>query len=67
MADSPDSLENNDDMSDLSDLSELKVLVSEDLARAWQRCTWIITHETGRTKTDIMAEMIRDFLVKHGC
>lgn len=46
---------------------ELKLLVPDDLFRAWQRCSWLITNETGRSRTEVMAEMVRDFLVKHGC
>lgn len=48
-------------------LQELKILVPADLCRAWQRCSWVIVSETGRGRTEIMAEMVRDFLVKHGC
>ncbi|MCK5403933.1 MAG: hypothetical protein KAI75_01850 [Desulfobulbaceae bacterium] len=45
----------------------LQLQVREDVYRAFQRCTWIIIHETGRNQLDIMNEMVRDFLVKHGC
>ncbi|MDH3393802.1 MAG: hypothetical protein OEL66_07320 [Desulfobulbaceae bacterium] len=38
-----------------------------DLHRAFRRCTWIITHETGRNQLQIMEEMVHDFLTKHGC
>ena len=38
-----------------------------DLFRAFQRCTWIIVHETDRSRLEIMNEMVRDFLIKHGC
>ncbi|MDH4320247.1 MAG: hypothetical protein OEV73_01980 [Desulfobulbaceae bacterium] len=38
-----------------------------DIHRAFRRCVWIITHETGRDQTAIMEEMVHDFLVKHGC
>ena len=51
----------------LAGLSELKLLIPEDLFRAYQRCTWIIAHETGRPPLAVMEEMVRDFLVKHGC
>jgi hypothetical protein len=45
----------------------LNLQVSPDLCRAFQRCTWIIINETGRDQLSIMDEMVRDFLVKHGC
>lgn len=41
--------------------------VDRDLFRAFQRCVWIIVHETGRSKIEIMNEMVRDFLIKHDC
>jgi len=49
------------------DLVELKLLVEDDLYRAFQRCVWVIVNETGRDQRDIMREAVRDFLVKHGC
>ncbi len=49
------------------ELVDLKIKVSADLYRAYQRCSWIITHETGREQVDIMEEMVHDFLVKNGC
>lgn len=45
----------------------LKLWVDPHSARAFQRCVWIIVHETGRSQLEIMEEMVRDFLVKHGC
>ena len=45
----------------------LTLLVDRDLFRAFQRCTWIIVHETDRSRLEIMNEMVRDFLIKHGC
>ncbi|MBU0674434.1 MAG: hypothetical protein KJ950_07315 [Proteobacteria bacterium] len=45
----------------------LKIRIPSDLYRAYQRCTWILVHETGRKPLDIMREMVHDFLVKHGC
>ncbi len=45
----------------------LTLQVDRDLFRAFQRCTWIIAHETGRSRLEIMNEMVRDFLIKHGC
>lgn len=49
------------------DLVELKLKIPGDLYRAYQRCSWIITHETGRDQLDIMEEMVHDFLVKKQC
>ncbi len=46
---------------------QLKIKIPEDLYRAYQRCSWIITNETGRDQLDIMEEMVTDFLVKHEC
>ncbi len=48
-------------------LDRLVLEIPADLVRAFRRCTWIIIHETGRDQRDIMREMVRDFLVKHGC
>ncbi len=49
------------------ELVELKIKISADLYRAYQRCSWIIIHETGRDQIDIMEEMVYDFLVKNEC
>ncbi len=49
------------------DLTELKLFVDDDLCRAFQRCVWIQVNETGRTRQEIMREVVHDFLVKHGC
>jgi hypothetical protein len=48
-------------------LAALKLLVPEDLHRAFQRCLWIRINETGQTQLQLMEEVIRDFLFKHGC
>ena len=48
-------------------LKELKLLVPEDLHRAFQRCLWIRINETGQSQLDLMREAVCDFLVKHGC
>jgi hypothetical protein len=48
-------------------LTTFTVKVSDDLYRAYQRCTWIMINETGKSQLEIMDEMIRDFLKKHGC
>ena len=48
-------------------LETLMLKIRPDLYRAYQRCSWIIIHETGREQLDIMQEMVEDFLVKHGC
>ncbi len=45
----------------------LTLQVDSDLFRAFQRCVWIIVHETGRSRIEIMNEMVRDFLIKHDC
>ncbi len=45
----------------------LTLQVNCDLFRAFQRCVWIIVHETGRPQIEIMNEMVRDFLIKHDC
>ncbi len=50
-----------------SPLVDLKIQVPQDLYIAYQRCSWIIVHETGRTSLEVMQEMVRDFLVKHEC
>ncbi len=50
-----------------SELAEIKLFVSDDLYRAFQRCVWILVHETGRDQLDIMQEVVHDFLVKHEC
>ena len=48
-------------------LSEIKIQVPDDLARAWQRCSWLLVQEKGTSRLQSMEEMVRDFLVKHGC
>ncbi len=48
-------------------LTELKIFVPDELARAWQRCSWLLVNENDRERTDIMEEMVKDFLSKHGC
>jgi hypothetical protein len=50
-----------------NDLTPLTIKVPDDLYRAYQRCTWILINETDRGQLEIMEEMVRDFLVKHGC
>ncbi|WP_310600653.1 hypothetical protein [Desulfobulbus sp.] len=49
------------------ELAELKLLVAADLYRAFQRCLWTRVHEAGQTPLQVMDEVIRDFLKKHGC
>ncbi|MFO7606858.1 MAG: hypothetical protein R6W72_11220 [Desulfurivibrionaceae bacterium] len=49
------------------ELAPITVKVSDDLYRAYQRCTWILINETGKSQLEIMDEMVRDFLIKHGC
>jgi len=48
-------------------LQTLILKMNDDLYRAFQRCTWILVHETGRTQLEVINEMVEDFLVKHGC
>lgn len=48
-------------------LAEIKLVVREDLCRAFQRCVWVQVQESGRTQLEIMEELVRDFLRKHGC
>ncbi|WP_240193433.1 hypothetical protein [Desulfobulbus alkaliphilus] len=49
------------------DLAELKLLIPEELYRAFQRCLWVRINETGQTQLQLMEETVRDFLAKHGC
>jgi len=48
-------------------LVELKIQIPPELYVAYQRCSWAIVHETGRQPLAVMEEMVRDFLIKHGC
>ena len=48
-------------------LATIKLMVAEDIYRAFQRCMWIQIHERGRTQLEIMDEVARDFLRKYGC
>lgn len=48
-------------------LAPVALQVPEPLCRAFHRCTWLLVHETGRSQLEIMEEMVRDFLIKHGC
>jgi len=48
-------------------LVELKIQIPSDLYVAYQRCTWTIVYETGIQPLAVMEEMVRDFLIKHGC
>jgi hypothetical protein len=50
-----------------AELLPLNLQVTPALFRAYQRCTWIIINETGRSQHSIMEEMVRDFLIKYGC
>ena len=47
--------------------AEIKLFVPDDLYRAFHRCVWVLINETGRDQKEIMREVVRDFLVKHGC
>ncbi|MEW6500386.1 MAG: hypothetical protein ACOY8P_04965 [Thermodesulfobacteriota bacterium] len=50
-----------------ADTELLQLRVHKDLYRAFQRCMWIIIHETGRSQMEVMDEVVRDFLIKHQC
>jgi len=50
-----------------ANLEEIKLWVPADRYRAFQRCVWILVHETGRSQLDVMHEVVEDFLIKHGC
>jgi len=50
-----------------AELLPVNLQLPADLLRAYHRCTWIIINETGRDQLAIMEEMVRDFLIKHGC
>ncbi|MBM9616107.1 hypothetical protein JWJ90_17705 [Desulfobulbus rhabdoformis] len=48
-------------------LAEVKLLIPDDLYRAFQRCLWIRIQETGQSQLELMEEVVKDFLIKHGC
>lgn len=48
-------------------MERIELLVPADLSRAFRRCTWMLINETGKSQLEIMQELVRDFLVKHGC
>jgi len=48
-------------------LTEIRIHVPADLAIAWQRCSWVLVQDRGQGRLESMEEMVRDFLVKHGC
>lgn len=48
-------------------LVALKLLIPEDLHRAFQRCLWMRVNETGQNQLELMEEVVRNFLMKHGC
>jgi hypothetical protein len=48
-------------------MERIELLVPADLSRAFRRCTWLLINETGKTQLEIIQDMVRDFLVKHGC
>ena len=58
----PDNKENRP-----AETAEIKLFVSVDLYRAFQRSVWVLVNETGRSREEIMEEVVHDFLVKHGC
>nr|WP_321465522.1 hypothetical protein [uncultured Desulfobulbus sp.] len=57
----------DNDVKEGEPLVALKLMVPEDLHRAFQRCLWIQINETGKTQLELMEEVIRNFLMKHGC
>ena len=48
-------------------LETLTLRIDADLYRAFQRCTWMLINESDRDQIAVMNEMVRDFLIKHGC
>lgn len=46
---------------------DLIIRVPEDLYRAYRRCCWVLSHESGRARDECAREMVTDFLVKYGC
>ena len=48
-------------------LTEIRILLPAELSTAWQRCSWALVQEKGQSRLESMEEMVRDFLVKHGC
>ena len=48
-------------------LTEIRILVPDELSTAWQRCSWVLVQEKGQGRLESMEEMVRDFLLKHGC
>ena len=54
-------------MAEKGNVEVLKLHVHADLYRAFQRCSWVLVNETGKNQIEIMNEMVRDFLIKHGC
>ncbi len=52
---------------DLAGYGEIRLQVPENLSTAWQRCSWVLLQEKGQSRLETMEEMIRDFLIKHGC
>ncbi len=57
----------DNDLNQGEPLVALKLMVSEDLYRAFHRCLWIQINETGKTPLELMEEAVRNFLMKHGC
>lgn len=57
------------DLTDNADMNfvPLTLHVREDLVRAFHRCKWLLVSESGQDQVAIMNEMVRDFLIKHGC
>lgn len=68
MTEAEKTLESKDGCRDANDkLAEISLQVPEHLAVAFQRCSWVLVQEKGQSKLETMEEMVRDFLIKHGC
>ena len=52
---------------DEEQMARITVTVPDRLYRAFHRCTWLLVNETGKSQLQVMEEMVRDFLIKHGC
>ena len=55
-----------DDNND-KDMVPVTLYLQPDISRAFRRCVWSITYETGKSQLEIMNEMVHDFLIKNGC
>jgi len=68
MTEAEKTLESKDGCGDATDkLAEISLQVPEHLAVAFQRCSWVLVQEKGQSQLETMEEMVRDFLIRHGC